>query len=119
MVGCEGDPLICIDCSSQTGQVWVWVCAGGHGAGWRRPSLHPGTLAFLAPAHFREVAASVWSGTRLRSATGGEGVVAPLARCDDNPACRWYTWDNREDLCYLKSGRGYLRNRWDWPPFGL
>ena len=34
-----------------------------------------------------------------------------LIRCDDNPACRWYTWDNRENLCYLKSGRGFLRNR--------
>jgi len=34
-------------------------------------------------------------------------------RCDDNPACRWYTWDNRENLCYLKSGRGFLRNRTD------
>ena len=42
-----------------------------------------------------------------------------LIRCDDNPACRWYTWDNRENLCYLKSGRGFLRNRLELKNFSI
>jgi hypothetical protein len=34
-------------------------------------------------------------------------------RCEDNPGCTWFTYDSKVDLCYLKSGRGYLRNRTD------
>jgi len=34
-------------------------------------------------------------------------------RCEENPRCTWYTYDTREDLCYLKAGRGYIRNRTD------
>jgi len=59
-------------------------------------------------------------GGDLPAILGGGGISVErdtaeecYRRCDDNPACRWYTWDNREDLCYLKSGRGYLRNRTD------
>ena len=34
-------------------------------------------------------------------------------RCEDNPGCSWFTYDSQTELCYLKSGRGYLRNRTD------
>ena len=36
-----------------------------------------------------------------------------LSRCEDNPGCTWFTYDSKTELCYLKSGRGYLRNRTD------
>ena len=36
-----------------------------------------------------------------------------MCRCDENPGCKWYTYDDREGLCYLKSGRGYKRDRKD------
>ena len=29
-------------------------------------------------------------------------------RCDDNPYCRWYSWNVEDKLCYLKGSRGYL-----------
>ena len=35
-----------------------------------------------------------------------------LLRCEENPRCRWFTFDQRAQLCYLKSGRGFQRARW-------
>ena len=32
-------------------------------------------------------------------------------RCEENPRCRWFTYDERAQLCYLKSGRGFQRSR--------
>merc|ERR1712117_286245 len=61
-----------------------------------------------------------WVGGDLPAIVGGGGVRLDrddadecFNRCDENPRCTWYTFDTREDLCYLKSGRGYLRNRTD------
>jgi len=34
-------------------------------------------------------------------------------RCDNNPACYWFTFDTSENLCYLKSDRPLTRNRTD------
>ena len=31
-------------------------------------------------------------------------------RCDENPFCKWYTYDDTDKLCYLKDRRGYLSN---------
>jgi len=59
-------------------------------------------------------------GGDLPAILGGGGVELDrdtadecFNRCEENPRCQWYTYDEREDLCYLKSGRGYLRNRTD------
>jgi len=61
-----------------------------------------------------------WVGGDLPAIVGGGGIRLDrddadecFNRCDENPRCEWYTYDTREDLCYLKSGRGYLRNRTD------
>ena len=35
----------------------------------------------------------------------------PSVRCEENPRCRWFTYDERAQLCYLKSGRGFQRSR--------
>lgn len=61
-----------------------------------------------------------WVGGDLPTIVGGGGIRLDrddadecFNRCEENPRCEWYTYDTREDLCYLKSGRGYLRNRTD------
>jgi len=61
-----------------------------------------------------------WVGGDLPAILGGGGIELDrdtadecFNRCEENPRCQWYTYDEREDLCYLKSGRGYLRNRTD------
>ena len=33
-------------------------------------------------------------------------------RCEEHPGCKWFTWDERAARCYLKSSRGYVRERW-------
>ena len=33
-----------------------------------------------------------------------------LSRCEENPFCKWFSFDDRKGLCYLKDRRGYLSN---------
>jgi len=61
-----------------------------------------------------------WVGGDLPVIVGGGGIKIDrntadecFNRCEDNPECKWYTYDTKKDLCYLKSGRGYMRNRTD------
>jgi len=61
-----------------------------------------------------------WVGGDLPPIVGGGGVSldrnnseACFTRCDENPRCKWFTFDDRKALCYLKSGRGYKRKRKD------
>lgn len=34
-------------------------------------------------------------------------------KCEENFRCKYFTYDEREELCYLKYARGYARNRTD------
>ncbi|XP_023344219.1 uncharacterized protein LOC111713571 [Eurytemora carolleeae] len=59
-------------------------------------------------------------GGDLSPLLGGGGVrieknssKACYNKCEDNFRCKWFTYDEREQLCYLKSSRGYPRNRTD------
>eukprot|EP00090_Calanus_glacialis_P014339 TRINITY_DN2312_c0_g1_i2.p1 TRINITY_DN2312_c0_g1~~TRINITY_DN2312_c0_g1_i2.p1 ORF type:complete len:330 (-),score=69.34 TRINITY_DN2312_c0_g1_i2:58-1047(-) len=61
-----------------------------------------------------------WVGGDLPAIVGGGGIKIDrntanecFSRCDENPGCKWYTYDTKKELCYLKSGRGYMRNRTD------
>jgi len=61
-----------------------------------------------------------WVGGDLPAIVGGGGIKLDrntadecFNRCEDNPGCKWYTYDSKQDLCYLKSERGYMRNRTD------
>ena len=52
------------------------------------------------------------SGRLTRLVEGpGRWLDTRLCRCRENPGCLWYTWDSRDELCHLKSGRGYQRSR--------
>jgi len=47
---------------------------------------------------------------------GGGGIKLDIdsaescfARCDENPFCKWYTYDETDKLCFMKNSRGLLR----------
>jgi len=59
-------------------------------------------------------------GGDLPRSVGGGGVKLDrdsadqcFIRCDENPFCKWYTYDDTNKLCYLKDRRGYLSNSTD------
>jgi len=115
--GCPGDD----NCCSAFG-----FC--GKGEGFCTPSTKraSGTTSRARPANRARSGAGCvldnveWVGGDLPAILGGGGIKIDrdtadecFNRCDENPECKWYTYDTKEDLCYLKSGRGYLRNRTD------
>merc|ERR1711892_54822 len=117
--GCPGDD----NCCSSFG-----FC--GKGEGFCTPSTRrdsgSGTASRARPAtRTRSGAGCVlddveWVGGDLPAIVGGGGIKIDrdtatecFNRCDENPACKWYTYDTKKDLCYLKDRRGYMRNRTD------
>ena len=59
-------------------------------------------------------------GGDLPEGEGGGGVVVDkgdldgcAALCEDNRQCRWYTYQKKENVCYLKHAGGYVVNGTD------
>merc|ERR1719483_911151 len=102
-------------------------CSGfgycGSGEGFCTPSIRTGP-AGRPPARRSGAGCSLENteivGGDLPVAVGGGGIKLDRSvsdecfnRREDNPGCTWFTYDSKTELCYLKSGRGYLRNRTD------
>ena len=57
---------------------------------------------------------SSWTATHRSSAQPGyhspdiHKHVLYCPRCEENPFCKWFTYDDRKGLCYLKDRRGFL-----------
>lgn len=115
--GCPGDDNCCSD---------FGFC--GKGEGFCTPSTRrdSGTASRARPAtRSRSGAGCVlddveFVGGDLPAIVGGGGIKLDrntatecFNRCEENPACTWYTYDTKKDLCYLKDKRGYMRNRTD------
>ena len=83
-----------------------------HGAGGRdlASSVGGGGLKLGRGAGLEDCLARSGRLTRLVEGPGC-WLDARLCRCRENPGCLWYTWDSRDRLCHLKSGRGYQRSR--------
>jgi len=116
--GCPGDDNCCSSFGfCGMGEGFCTPSARGSGTGGAGRARPTGRRRSGAGCTLQD---TEWVGGDLPAILGGGGIRLDrdtadecFNRCEENPECRWYTYDSREELCYLKSGRGYTRNRTD------